>query len=738
MTPLNILKKYYGYDGFRPGQEQLIHAILSGKDALGIMPTGGGKSICYQVPALLLEGVTIVISPLISLMKDQVDTLKEYGIKAELINSTLSNAEFREIIANARVGEYKILYVAPERLETDSFLELIKEIPIAMVAVDEAHCVSQWGHDFRPSYRRIHQILAYLPQRPIVAAFTATATPQVKEDIIKLLELDDPFGLMGSFDRPNLYFEVRKPNNKLKEVEAYLKEHTGESGIIYCSTRKNVDELWDRLNRLGLGCTRYHAGLTETERSLNQEAFLYDESPLIIATNAFGMGIDKPNVRFVLHYNMPKNMESYYQEAGRAGRDGEVSECILLFSTQDIMTNRFLIENGSWMSRSIEYEKLNSMVDYCNTEGCLRSYILTYFGQEALEEGCHNCGSCNNDATQSDITIEAQKIMSCVKRMKERFGSSQVADVLKGANTQRIRSLRFHELSTYGVMSDYPKDTIKELISFLIAEGYLEMAGTEYPVLKLNETSYQVLRGEKQVFIKRIILKETTTDRKKQLDINIDHELFEQLRKLRQRIANKKKVQPFMVFPDTTLKEMSKHYPITPEEMLQVSGVGEYKLEKYGHYFIEVIQLYVEENHLLLEEVRRVSTTQDEGPELTFCSLSDSINQPPSASKYSKRDSHKETYKLYKEGATLSEIAKMRNLSEVTIENHLIRCFEEGMEVKCSAFIPEMYEEQIAVAIERLGTELLKPIKETLPEEVSYTAIKFAICRYKAEKNERE
>ncbi len=723
MNPLEILKKYYGYDSFRPGQKELIEAILSGKDALGIMPTGGGKSICYQIPALLLEGVTIVISPLISLMKDQVDTLKEYGVQAELINSTLSTREFREIKANAKMGNYKLLYVAPERLETESFLDLIREIPISMVAVDEAHCVSQWGHDFRPSYRRISQIFCALPKRPIVTAFTATATPLVKKDIIQLLELDDPFKLTNSFDRPNLYFEVRKPENKLYETEKYLREHTGESGVIYCATRKGVDELYERLLRLGLPCTKYHAGLGEAQRNSNQDDFLYDRVSVMIATNAFGMGIDKPNVRFVLHYNMPKNMEGYYQEAGRAGRDGEEAQCILLFGTQDIMTNRYLIENANGLGRQVEYDKLNSMVDYCNTESCLRNYILEYFGQQKLEGDCQNCGSCSNDTEESDITVEAQKILSCVKRMKERFGSTQVADVLKGASTQRIKTLKFNELTTYGVMKDYPKETIKELISFLVAEGYLELVGTQYPILQLTEQSYHVLKGEKTISIKRVLVKETSGVRKK-MSINAitDLGLFERLREIRFNIAKEQHIQPFMVFPDTSLKEMSSRYPTTEVEFLEISGVGEHKCNKYGRAFIEAIKKYVEANNIDINS--NIRGKENQGIE----KMRDL--EEGSLKKSSSRDSHKLSYELYTQGKTISEIAEERQLTELTIENHLVKCVQEGLTIDFNQFIPVEYEEQIMEAVEECGATLLKPIKELLPKDVTYTAIKFTLLKH--------
>ena len=714
MDAKSILKKYYGYDTFRNGQQELISEILNGRDVVGVLPTGGGKSICYQIPALLLEGVTLVISPLISLMKDQVDTLKEYGIPAELINSTLSSGEFREILKNVREGVYKLLYIAPERLETESFLSVLRTLPISMIAVDEAHCISQWGHDFRPSYRRIDSAIKQLEKRPIIAAFTATATPQVREDIKKLLELQAPFEYFSTFDRSNLYFEVRKPQNKLKELTAYIKQHQDESGIIYCSTKKTVDAVCERLRGLGILATKYHAGLSEEERSRNQEDFLYDRIPIIVATNAFGMGIDKSNVRYVVHYNMPKNMESYYQEAGRAGRDGEPSECILLFSTQDIMTSRFLIESGTISSsRSNEYDKLNSMVDYCNTGGCLRAYILKYFGEASKEKECHYCGNCNNSTEETDITIEAQKIMSCIKRMHEQFGSSQVVDVLRGANTSRIRDLHFFELSTYGIMREYSKDTLKELISYLVAERYISLEGDKYPTLKLNAASYTVLKGQEQVKIKRLIIKnekEAVADGKAEAEVDV--KLFEELRKVRYDLAQKQHVQPFMIFSDSTLKDMTKKYPETKVEMLDVVGVGEYKFEKYGEFFIEVIQKYVAENKIQKQH---------------NASLKENYTLP--------KETHRISYTLYKAGNTIDQIAKYRGLKTMTIESHLIKCINEGLEVNFDDFIPKEYEQEIVRAIEENGSDLLKPIKESLPEYISYTAIKFVIAKHNLFKN---
>lgn len=586
----DLLQQYFGYENFKDGQREVIEHILNNKDVLAIMPTGAGKSICYQLPSLIFDGVTIVISPLISLMKDQVDTLSETGIEAAFINSSLSAKKLENVIENAKLGRYKLIYVAPERLDSDSFLLLLQSIKVSLVAIDEAHCVSQWGHDFRPSYTRIANITNYLPDRPVMAAFTATATPQVKSDIINLLELKKPFALTTGFDRDNLYFEVVKPAKKLVYLLDFLKDNKNKTGIIYASTRKTVESVTDKLNSKNFSATSYHAGLSEKTRTKNQEDFLYDRVRIMVATNAFGMGIDKSNISYVVHYNMPKNMESYYQEAGRSGRDGENADCILLFSAADIVTNKFLIElGGENVDKANDYQKLNEIVDYCNTDKCLRKYILEYFGEKGTKENCDNCGNCNNDIEQTDITTEVQKIFSCIKRMNERFGTGLVTDVLRGSNTEKIRSLGFNDLTTYGIMKEYPKTTIKEIISFLIADGYISLNGDKYPTLKLNQSSYDVLQGKKRITIKRLVVKEKL---KVTNDSPIDIELFEILRALRKRFAEEQNVPPFVIFSDMTLKQMCSSYPVSDEDMLEISGVGAFKLDKYGGEFISAIRDY--------------------------------------------------------------------------------------------------------------------------------------------------
>ncbi|MDR0898318.1 MAG: DNA helicase RecQ [Oscillospiraceae bacterium] len=596
MRAIRILKTTFGYDAFRPGQQAVIEALLVGRDCLAVMPTGSGKSICFQLPALMLEGITIVLSPLISLMRDQVAALQQAGVAAAFLNSSLSAEASRDVLTAARQGRYKLLYIAPERLEAPSFAAACRDLPIALVAVDEAHCVSHWGQDFRPSYLRIAQFIADLPARPAVAAFTATATERVKADIARLLALDDPFLLTTGFDRPNLRFETRalRGQGKYVALKAYLNAHLGRTGIVYCLTRKTVDALCDDLCRDGFAATSYHAGLSAATRTKNQDAFVNDRCNVMVATNAFGMGIDKSNVGFVIHYNMPASMEAYYQEAGRAGRDGMPADCIVFYSKQDVKTNEFLINSGgnpdisseiTEATRRAERERLKQMVLYCKTGACLRQHILRYFGETASDRcgHCANCEASQGAIALTDVTIEAQKILSCVKRMGERFGARLVAAVLNGSNSRRVLDGGFERLSTYGVLSDMKQNAIIDLIDALIAEDMLEQTNDKYPVIKLGIRAATVLRDGESVVLRM------KPQRIAPAPSDDADELFEALKKLRMLIARQENAAAFIIFSDATLKDMCLKRPTNREEMLAVSGVGAVKWARYGQDFLDAI-----------------------------------------------------------------------------------------------------------------------------------------------------
>lgn len=593
---LSVLKDYFGHDSFRDGQEQIVDALLDGRDALCIMPTGAGKSMCYQIPALLFDGVTIVVSPLISLMKDQVGSLVQSGVPAAYINSSLSYPQFLRVLSNVEHGKYKIIYVAPERLLTDGFLDTCKKIKISMVAVDEAHCVSQWGQDFRPSYLKIISFVESLANRPIVGAFTATATNDVKEDIKKILRLENPFEITTGFDRPNLFFGVIKSSSKDEKLIDLIRERGDRSGIVYCATRKNVESVCELLCDNGFSAARYHAGLDEYERRKNQEDFVFDRKNIMVATNAFGMGIDKSNVTYVIHYNMPKNIESYYQEAGRAGRDGGEADCILLYSPKDVRLNRFMIENSEGNDeltieeneqiRERDFERLKYMTFYSTTNDCLRGFILRYFGGE--KKGyCGKCSNCLSVHKLVDVTIDAQKIMSCIARTGQRYGKTVICDVLKGSKSEKILKAELNNQSTYGIMKEVTARHIFGTIDFLAEKEYIS-ADNETEVLKLLPKSRDVLFGRERLVMKKVENSEKVVKTHRP-EVPVNSELLDALKALRKSIASKKSVPAYVIFTDATLIDMCKKRPETPDEMLEVSGVGRTKLEKFGKQFLEEI-----------------------------------------------------------------------------------------------------------------------------------------------------
>lgn len=593
---LSVLKDYFGHDSFRDGQEQIVDALLDGRDALCIMPTGAGKSMCYQIPALLFDGVTIVVSPLISLMKDQVGSLVQSGVPAAYINSSLSYPQFLRVLSNVEHGKYKIIYVAPERLLTDGFLDTCKKIKISMVAVDEAHCVSQWGQDFRPSYLKIISFVESLANRPIVGAFTATATNDVKEDIKKILRLENPFEITTGFDRPNLFFGVIKSSSKDEKLIDLIRERGDRSGIVYCATRKNVESVCELLCDNGFLATRYHAGLDEYERRKNQEDFVFDRKNIMVATNAFGMGIDKSNVTYVIHYNMPKNIESYYQEAGRAGRDGGEADCILLYSPKDVRLNRFMIENSEGNDeltieeneqiRERDFERLKYMTFYSTTNDCLRGFILRYFGGDK-KAYCGKCSNCLSVHKLVDVTIDAQKIMSCIARTGQRYGKTVICDVLKGSKSEKILKAELNNQSTYGIMKEVTARHIFGTIDFLAEKEYIS-SDNETEVLKLLPKSRDVLFGRERLVMKKVENSEKVVKTHRP-EVPVNSELLDALKALRKGIASKKSVPAYVIFTDATLIDMCKKCPETPDEMLEVSGVGRTKLEKFGKQFLEEI-----------------------------------------------------------------------------------------------------------------------------------------------------
>lgn len=705
------LKRVYGYDSFRKGQEDIISGIMQGHDTLAILPTGGGKSICYQIPSMLLPGTSLVISPLISLMKDQVDGLRRLGVSAAFLNSSLGAAEYREVLRSAMQGEYKLLYVAPERLDAPMFQSLTEQLQIPLIAIDEAHCVSQWGHDFRPSYRQLAGWIGRMPNRPLVAAFTATATNEVADDIAQMLKLRDPRRFVTGFARPNLSLSVVTGTDKKRFLQQFVGERKDQSGIIYTATRKEAEAVCELLNRSGIVAGKYHGGLTDTERADTQEKFRFDEIRVMVATNAFGMGIDKPNVRYVLHWQLPGDVESYYQEAGRAGRDGEESECVLLFEPADMQVQRFLIEQGAGDTerKSIQLSKLHTMMNYSRTQRCLQQFIVDYFGETGVE-ACGKCSSCLDKSEPVNRTDEAKMALSCVGRMKGRFGVMMVAKVLKGSRDKRLLEFGLDRLTTYGLMKHLPEKEIADWLYWLVAEGYLRLSEGQYPTVSLTAAALPVLEGRESIMQRvRAQVRQAVA-----ADSMSASPLFEALRQWRKERAAAENVPPFMLFFDATLREIANAQPRSVEQLLGIKGIGAAKADKYGAAIVDIVASH--------------GDGADDRP--VTGAVSDLVRTAESrASARDEQPSHLATLELFQAGQEPAEIAKARGLSKVTVEGHIIRCAEEGHEVDWSRMIPAEHESLITEAVYRLGTDKLRPIKDALPDDVTYFAIHSVICK---------
>ena len=678
-----ILQDYFGFADFRTGQKELLTHVFDKKNALGIMPTGGGKSLCYQIPGILLDGTAIVISPLISLMKDQVDSLHTLGVKASYINSSLTSEEYTERMQLLRQGYYDLIYVAPERFDNPFFLSAINQLQISFIAFDEAHCISQWGHDFRPSYRSIIDTIDQLEGIPFRIGLTATATEEVIRDIQSLLQIDDASVVNTGFYRENLHFHVVKGQNKQDFLMNYLPGHKQESGIIYAPTRKLVESIHGQLVKKGFRAAYYHGGLAEDVRRKQQNRFINDQVEIMVATNAFGMGIDKSNVRYVIHYSLPMNIEAYYQEAGRAGRDGEASDCILLFSGQDSHLQTFFIDQSELdeEKKALEYKKLRAMINYCHTDNCLPRYILDYFGEKKAYDDCGHCTSCTDQSEKVDRTKDAQMVLSCVMRMDQRFGATLTAKVLKGSNDKKVKQFELDQLSTYGLMKQRTEKQITEFIHFLVAEEYLTTGDHRFPILKLTQKAADVLKGQEQVWMRQTEVQQTE-------ETDFDQKLFEQFRQLRKDIATEQKVPPYVVFSDATLKDLCRYLPENKAEMLAIKGVGLKKFDSYGEAFLEIIQM-----------------------------------------KTSDQPSHLISYELYDSGQPLELIAKTRQIKEDTVASHLFKAYQEGRSLDWDDFFDDEVEETVLEAYEWLDDPQLKQIKEAISDYIDYTMIRAVLVK---------
>ncbi len=698
---LNTLQKYFGYKYFRPLQQEIIQSVIDKKDVFVLMPTGGGKSLCYQLPSVMQDGITVVVSPLISLMKDQVDSLLAVGIRAALINSTLSYDEINDVKKKLQQREVDLLYVAPERLRMSNFWAYIKTLDISLFAIDEAHCISEWGHDFRPEYRQLSILKSEFPKIPVVA-LTATATPMVQEDILRQLHLQDVQTYQASFNRENLKYRVLPKGDTYDILTEYLEVHSKESGIIYCFSRKSVENLTVNLQADGFNALPYHAGLDKTERTKNQDSFIREDTNIIVATIAFGMGIDKPNVRFVIHYDLPKNLEGYYQETGRAGRDGLPSDCILFYSWGDRMKIEYFIrEKSDQKEQDVAYQKLQQMTDYCETQLCRRKVILNYFGESYHQKNCSGCDNCLTERKEFDGTKAAQKFLSCVVRVRERFGVNYVIDVLKGSKAERIFHNRHSNLSTYGIGQEFTKKQWQAIARELIQLGYLKQENEPYPIIRLTEKSKGVLFGNEKVFLTRYEEPEIAAEEK--VPVTFHSELFDRLRQLRKRIAGEENVPPYIIFPDTTLNEMATYLPVTWDTLGRMTGVGEKKLKQYGPRFLRVIVGYCQEFNI--EPAKLPSRT-------------------PKKKRQKRSKSEYDTLNLLQQGHSIEEVAEIRDLSRGTIYAHIEQLILKGEAIILDRFIPSKRQRAIHKTIRKVGIDYLKPIKEKLGDDYSYEEIR--------------
>ncbi|MDP1845949.1 MAG: DNA helicase RecQ [Candidatus Moranbacteria bacterium] len=705
---LNLLKNRFGFDRFRPLQEEIISQALLGKDAFVLMPTGGGKSLCYQLPALKMPGMTLVVSPLIALMKDQVDALKANGIPAAFINSTLSPAEIDRTQTEARTGELKILYAAPERLANPGFQNFLSELKISLIAIDEAHCISEWGHDFRPDYRNLKILRNIFPGVPVMA-LTATATEKVREDIIRQLSLGQAKVFISSFNRPNLSYAVLPKKDSYDQLIGILQAHKNESVIIYCFSRKNTENLAADLREEGFSALAYHAGLESGKRKKNQEKFIRDEARIIVATIAFGMGIDKPDVRLVVHYNLPKSIEGYYQETGRAGRDGLPSRCVLFYSFGDTIKQQFFIRQiEEERERDNAYKKLNQMVEYCELSACRRRHLLSYFGEEYESEKCGGCDVCLSPKVEFDATVISQKIISAIVRTGERFGASYIIDVLTGAKNKKISERGHQKLSVFGIADDFSKVELRNIIGQLVSKKLIAKMGDEYPVLGLGERGKEFLKNRENILLSKPESGAEAIRKRTAFEVDYDRELFDQLRLLRKKIADEKGVPPFVVFGDLALTQMASYLPQSEESFSKISGVGEEKLKQYGKIFTEVIRTYAKENNL---EEKNIPA-----------------GKPATARRAIRAGStYEETKKLVQQKMSIEKMAKARGMTPGTITSHIEKLTSAGEEININYLRPPAKKmEKIARAFQKSGGSALSPVREILGDEFSYEELRVA------------